>query len=213
MAHSLPDLSYDYSALEPHIDARTMEIHHTKHHQTYITNLNKALEGHDDLAKLTIAELMRDLSKVPADIKQAVINHGGGHFNHCLFWKVMGPGKGGEPTGDLKGAIDTSFGDFGAFREKFNAAAAARFGSGWAWLCLDEGSKLHIEHTANQDTPLSHGHTPLLGIDVWEHAYYLHYQNRRADYLQAWWNVLDWDEVSKNLVAAKAQPGVLASVR
>ena len=213
MAFTLPDLTYDYSALEPHIDARTMEIHHTKHHQTYITNLNKALEGHDALAALPITELMKDLTKVPDAIRQAVINHGGGHFNHCLFWKIMGPGKGGEPTGELKSAIDATFGDFGQFREKFNAAAAGRFGSGWAWLCLDEAGKLHVESSANQDTPLSHGHTPIMGIDVWEHAYYLHYQNRRADYVQAWWNVLNWDEVAKNLASAKATPGVLASVR
>ena|SRR3989338_4101796 len=213
MAFTLPDLTYDYSALEPHIDARTMEIHHTKHHQAYITNVNKALEGHEDLAKLSIVELMKDVSKVPESIRQTVINNGGGHLNHSLFWKIMGPGKGGEPTGELKGAIEAAFGDFGQFREKFNAAAATRFGSGWAWLCLGPDGKLHVESTANQDSPISHGHTPIMGIDVWEHAYYLHYQNRRADYVQAWWNVLDWEEVAKNLAAAKATPGVLASVR
>ena len=213
MAFSLPDLTYDYSALEPHIDARTMEIHHTKHHQAYITNVNKALEGHVDLAKLSIVALMKDVSKVPESIRQTVINNGGGHLNHSLFWKIMGPGKGGEPTGELKGAIEAAFGDFGQFREKFNAAAATRFGSGWAWLCLGPDGKLHVESTANQDSPISHGHTPIMGIDVWEHAYYLHYQNRRADYVQAWWNVLDWEEVAKNLAAAKATPGVLASVR
>lgn len=213
MAFTLPDLTYDYSALEPHIDARTMEIHHTKHHQAYITNVNKALEGHDDLAKLSIVELMKDLSKVPEGIRQTVINNGGGHLNHSLFWKIMAPGKGGEPGGELKGAIDAAFGDFGQFREKFNQAAATRFGSGWAWLCLGTDGKLHVESTANQDSPLSHGHTPIMGIDVWEHAYYLHYQNRRADYVQAWWNVLNWDEVANNLAAAKATPGVLASVK
>ena len=213
MAFTLPDLTYDYSALEPHIDARTMEIHHTKHHQAYITNVNKALEGHEELSKLSIVELMKDVSKVPEGIRQTVINNGGGHLNHSLFWKIMGPGKGGEPTGELKSAIEGAFGDFGQFREKFNAAAATRFGSGWAWLCLSADGTLHVESSANQDTPLSHGHTPIMGIDVWEHAYYLHYQNRRADYVQAWWNVLNWDEVAKNLAAAKAQPGVLASVK
>ncbi len=213
MAFTLPDLTYDYSALEPHIDARTMEIHHTKHHQAYITNVNKALEGHDELASLSIVELMRDLTKVPEGIRQTVINNGGGHLNHSLFWKIMGPGKGGEPGGELKTLIEGAFGDFGQFREKFNAAAATRFGSGWAWLCLGADGKLHVESSANQDTPLSHGHTPIMGIDVWEHAYYLHYQNRRADYVQAWWNVLDWDEVANNLTAAKATPGVLASVK
>lgn len=213
MAFTLPDLTYDYSALEPHIDARTMEIHHTKHHQAYITNVNKALEGHDELSKLSIVELMKDVSKVPESIRQTVINNGGGHLNHSLFWKIMAPGKGGEPTGELKGAIESAFGDFGQFREKFNAAAATRFGSGWAWLCLSPEGKLHVESSANQDTPLSHGHTPIMGIDVWEHAYYLHYQNRRADYVQAWWNVLNWDEVASNLAAAKATPGVLASVK
>lgn len=212
MPFALPDLTYDYSALEPHIDARTMEIHHTKHHQTYITTVNKALEAHEELAKLSVVELMKDLSRVPDSIRQVVINHGGGHFNHCLFWTIMGPNGGGEPTGDLKAAIDSTFGDFAQFRDKFNQAAATRFGSGWAWLTLDSQGALVVESSANQDTPLSAGRTPLMGIDVWEHAYYLNYQNRRADYIQAWWNVIDWSAVAKNFASAKAQAGVLATV-
>lgn len=213
MAFTLPDLPYDFGALEPHIDARTMEIHHGKHHQAYINNVNKLLEAHPDLAKLSVVELMSDLSRIPADIRQGVINNGGGHLNHCLFWKVMTPGGGGEPTGELATAIDAAFGNFGAFKEKFNAAAATRFGSGWAWLCLDKDGTLHVESTANQDTPVSQGHTPILGLDVWEHAYYLNYQNRRPDYVGAWWNVVNWAEVTNNLTTAKATPGVLASVR
>ena len=212
MAYQLPDLTYDYSALEPHIDARTMEIHHTKHHQTYITNVNKALEAHPDLAKLSIVELMRNVDKVPQDIKQVVINHGGGHLNHCLFWTIMGPNGGGEPTGELKSVIDRDFGSFADFRTKFNAAAASRFGSGWAWLSWDNG-KLIVESSANQDSPVMQGRSTIMGIDVWEHAYYLNYQNRRADYVEAWWNVIDWNAVANNLEAAKAQPGVLATVR
>lgn len=213
MAFQLPDLPYDYSALEPHIDARTMEIHHTKHHQAYINNVNKALEAHGDLASLSIVELMSNLDRVPADIRQTVINNGGGHLNHTLFWRIMGPNGGGEPTGDLMAAIQQTFGDFKSFQEKFNQAATTRFGSGWAWLGLDKEGKLVVESTANQDTPLSQGRTPLFGIDVWEHAYYLHYQNRRPDYIQAWWNVVNWQEVQKNFEAAKAKPLSLASVR
>jgi Fe-Mn family superoxide dismutase len=213
MAFQLPDLPYDFGALEPHIDARTMEIHHGKHHQAYINNLNKALESHEDLAKLSIVELMSDLNRIPADIRQTVINNGGGHLNHCLFWKVMTPNGGGEPTGELATLIDTSFGGFAAFKEKFNQAAATRFGSGWAWLCYDASGKLHVESSANQDTPVSQGHSPILGIDVWEHAYYLTYQNRRPDYIGAWWNVVNWAEVTNNLNAAKTKPGQLASVR
>ena len=212
MAFQLPDLTYDYSALEPHIDAKTMEIHHSKHHQAYITNVNKALEGHDDLAKLSIVELMSNLDRVPADIRQTVINNGGGHLNHCLFWTIMGPNAGGEPTGELKQLIERDFGSFADFRTKFNQAAMTRFGSGWAWLSFDNG-KLIVESTANQDTPVSQGRSTIMGIDVWEHAYYLKYQNRRADYTEAWWNVIDWNNVTKNLEAAKAKPGVLATVR
>ncbi|MFP5501986.1 MAG: superoxide dismutase [Candidatus Sericytochromatia bacterium] len=213
MAFTLPDLPYDYSALEPHIDARTMEIHHTKHHQAYIHNLIKALDGHDDLLNMPIVELMRNLDKVPQDKRQAVINNGGGHLNHCLFWKIMSPKGSPEPTGEVLEAINGAFGDFATFKEKFNTAAQTRFGSGWAWLCLGTDGKLHVESSANQDTPVSAGHTPILGLDVWEHAYYLTYQNRRPDYIGAWWNVVNWDEVANNLKTAKAQPGVLASVR
>lgn len=213
MAFELPGLPYDYSALEPHIDAKTMEIHYTKHHQAYVNNLNKALEGHDDLAKLSIVELMSDLNRIPADIRQAVINNGGGHLNHCLFWKVMTPSGGGDASGEVGSLITRDFGSFAAFKEKFNDAAAKRFGSGWAWLCYDESGKLHVESSANQDTPVSQGHSPILGLDVWEHAYYLNYQNRRPDYVGAWWNVVNWEEVNNNLNAAKAKPGQLASVR
>ena len=212
MAFQLPALPYDYSALEPHIDARTMEIHHTKHHQAYINNVNKALEGHDELAKLSIVELMSDLNRVPADIRQVVNNNGGGHLNHSLFWKIMTPTGGGEPTGELKAMIELHFGSFATFKEKFNDAAAKRFGSGWAWLCYDKDGTLHVESTANQDTPVSQGHSPILGLDVWEHAYYLSYQNRRPDYVGAWWNTVNWVEVTSNLNAAKAKPGQLASV-
>lgn len=213
MAFQLPDLPYDFSALEPHIDARTMEIHHGKHHQAYINNLNKALEGHEDLAKRSIVELMAKIHEVPADIRTAVNNNGGGHLNHCLFWKVMTPNGGGQPTGELLTLIEKNFGSFADFQAKFNDAAAKRFGSGWAWLCYDKDGSLHVESTANQDTPVSQGHSPILGLDVWEHAYYLTYQNRRPDYVGAWWNVVNWAEVTNNLNAAKAQPGQLASVR
>ena len=213
MAFQLPDLPYDFGALEPHIDARTMEIHHGKHHQAYINNLNKALEPYENLQKLSITELLADLSQVPADIRQAVINNGGGHLNHCLFWKVMSPNGGGEPTGELSSLIEQHLGGFNAFKEKFNQAAATRFGSGWAWLCLQTDGTLVVESSANQDTPLSNGRTPILGLDVWEHAYYLNYQNRRPDYIGAWWNVVNWQEVESNLKAAQNKPGQLASVR
>ncbi|MEX0718306.1 MAG: superoxide dismutase [Planctomycetaceae bacterium] len=202
MAYELPKLPYAYDALEPHIDARTMEIHHTKHHQAYINNVNKALEGHSDLAQKPIDELMRGLTSVPEAIRTAVRNNGGGHSNHSLFWTVMKPGGGGEPKGDLAETIKTTFGGFDKFKEEFNAAAATRFGSGWAWLSLD-GGKLRVESTPNQDTPLSEGRTPILGLDVWEHAYYLHYQNRRPDYIAAFWNVVNWDEVAKRFSAGR----------
>ena len=211
MAWKLPDLPYDYSALEPHIDARTMEIHHSKHHQAYINNLTNALQGNDELMNLPIVELMKNLDRVPADKRQVVINNGGGHLNHCLFWTIMGPNGGGEPTGELADAIKRDFGSFDDFRTKFNQAAATRFGSGWAWLSYDNG-KLLVESSQNQDTPVSAGRTTIMGIDVWEHAYYLHYQNRRADYIEAWWNVIDWNAVAKNFSAVKATPGVLATV-
>jgi Fe-Mn family superoxide dismutase len=201
MAYTLPDLPYAFNALEPHIDARTMEIHHDKHHAAYINNVNKALEGHADLAALSVEDLVSDLSKVPEGIRGAVRNNGGGHANHSLFWTVMGPGKGGAPSGDLGAAIDQAFGSFDDFKTKFGAAGATRFGSGWAWLSVD-GGKLVVESTPNQDTPLMEGRTPVLGLDVWEHAYYLNYQNRRPDYIAAFWNVIDWDEVAKRFAAA-----------
>ncbi len=206
MAYTLPELPYAYAALEPHVDARTMEIHHTKHHQTYITNVNKALEG-SDLAAKPVESLIADLAVVPEAIRGAVRNNGGGHANHSLFWTVMGPGKGGSPGGDLAAAIDATFGSFEAFKEKFATAAATRFGSGWAWLVVD-GGKLAVGSTANQDSPLMGtevagiGGIPILGLDVWEHAYYLNYQNRRPDYVSAFWNVVDWDAVAARFSAA-----------
>ncbi|MBW7905623.1 MAG: superoxide dismutase [Phycisphaerae bacterium] len=203
MAYELPKLPYAYDALEPHIDARTMEIHHTKHHQAYINNANKALEGHAELAAKPVEKLLREISSVPDNIRQALINNAGGHANHSLFWQVMGPGKGGEPAGELAGAINASFGGFAGFKEKFAAAATTRFGSGWAWLVIDGGGKLAIQSTPNQDSPLMEGHKPILGLDVWEHAYYLHYQNRRPDYIAAWWNVVNWDKVAEYFAAAK----------
>lgn len=202
MAYSVPDLPYAKDALEPHFDAMTMEIHHDKHHAAYVSKLNAALEGHDDLAAHSIDDLMRNLSSVPEGIRTAVRNNGGGHANHSLFWTVIGPNGGGEPTGELADAIASTFGSFDAFKEEFANAAATRFGSGWAWLCVNDG-KLHVESTPNQDTPLSEGHTPILGLDVWEHAYYLHYQNRRPDYIAAFWNVVDWNAVGERYAAAK----------
>ncbi|MFI4851512.1 MAG: superoxide dismutase [Gimesia chilikensis] len=202
MSYSLPDLPYAYDALEPHIDARTMEIHHTKHHQAYITKANAALEGHSDLASKSIEDLMSDLSAVPEDIRTAIRNNGGGHANHSLFWTVMSPNGGGTPSGELGDDINATFGSFDAFKEQFANAAATRFGSGWAWLSVD-GGKLIVESTPNQDTPLSEGHTPILGLDVWEHAYYLNYQNKRPDYISAFFNVINWDEVAKRYAAAK----------
>jgi Fe-Mn family superoxide dismutase len=202
VAYQLPALPYAYNALEPHFDARTMEIHHTKHHQTYINNVNKALEGKPDLEKLSVEDLVAGINNVPEDIKTVVRNNGGGHANHALFWTVLGPNAGGEPTGDLAKAISETFGSFATFKEKFAAAATTRFGSGWAWLVVKDG-KLAIESTANQDSPLMEGKTPILGLDVWEHAYYLNYQNRRPDYITAFWNVVNWAEVAKRYSAAK----------
>ena len=202
MAYELPKLPYAYNALEPHIDAKTMEIHHTKHHQAYITNVNKALEGHPELAAKPIDELMKGLSSVPEAIRTAVRNNGGGHSNHTLFWTVIGPNAGGKPTGELASAIDSTFGSFEKFQELFGDAATKRFGSGWAWLAVDKG-KLVVESSANQDTPFSEGRTPILGLDVWEHAYYLNYQNRRPDYIKAFWSVVNWAEVAKRFAAAK----------
>ena len=209
MAFTLPDLPYPDNALEPVIDARTMEIHRTKHHQAYVTNLNKALESSPELASLTIDEICRRVATLPDAIKAAVRNNGGGHFNHSLFWNVMGPqGKGGAPTAELAAAIDAAFGSMDAFKEKFAAAAATRFGSGWAWLCVGGDGKLCVCSTPNQDNPLMTGIAecpgmPILGLDVWEHAYYLHYQNRRPDYVAAWWDLVDWNEVGRRFAAAK----------
>ena len=201
MAYTLPALPYAFAALEPHIDARTMEIHHGKHHQTYITNVNNAIAG-TPLEGKTVEALISNLADVPENIRGVVRNHGGGHANHALFWTIMGPGAGGAPSGELAAAINASFGTFDAFKEAFTKAAVGRFGSGWAWLSHDKG-KLVVESTANQDSPLMEGRTPLLGIDVWEHAYYLNYQNRRPDYINAWWNVVIWAEVAKRFGASK----------
>ncbi len=204
MAYELPPLPYAFDALEPHIDARTMEIHHGKHHQAYVNNINKVLEGHADLAAKPIEQLLREIHTVPESIRQAVINHGGGHANHALFWQIMGPGKGGQPKRALADDIINTFGSVDKLRDELSAAAATRFGSGWAWLGLDENGKLHVGSTANQDSPLSMGHKPLLCLDVWEHAYYLKYQNRRPDYIKAWWNVVNWDKVAEFYEAAKS---------
>ncbi|MCH7768253.1 MAG: superoxide dismutase [Nitrospinae bacterium] len=203
MAHELPPLPYDYNALEPHIDARTMEIHHSKHHNAYVAGLNGALEGHDDLADMSVEALLADINRVPEGIRQAVINHGGGQANHSLFWQIMGPGAGGEPTGALADAINATFGSFTAFTEQVTQAGMTRFGSGWAWLVVDGGGNLLVYNTLNQDSPIMQGHTPILGLDVWEHAYYLNYQNRRPDYIAAWWNVVNWDKVAELHSAAQ----------
>ena len=204
MAHTLPDLGYAYDALEPHIDARTMEIHHTKHHQAYVTNLNNAIAGKAELEGKSICELVGDLAAVPDDIRTVVRNNGGGHANHSFFWKVIAPGGSNAPAGDLAAAIDKAFGSFDAFKEQFGKAAAGRFGSGWAWLVKAEDGTLAICSTANQDSPCMGAAIagcdgqPLLGLDVWEHAYYLNYQNRRPDYIAAFWNVVNWDVVAEN---------------
>lgn len=197
MTYKLPELPYAYDALEPHIDKETMEIHYTKHHNTYVTNVNNALEGHDDLAAKSVEELISDLNAVPEDIRTAVRNNGGGHANHSLFWTLLSPNGGGAPKGALAEAIDKKFGSLDKFKDEFATAAKTRFGSGWAWLVLDKG-ELAIMSTPNQDSPLMEGKTPLLGLDVWEHAYYLNYQNRRPDYISAFWNVVNWDEVEKH---------------
>jgi superoxide dismutase, Fe-Mn family len=196
VAFELPPLPYAYNALEPHIDEQTMRIHHDKHHATYVTNLNAALEKHADLQAKSIDDVLRSISSVPEEARTAVRNNGGGHANHTMFWEIMGPGGGGAPKGAIGEAIASTFGSFDAFKEQFNKAALGRFGSGWAWL-IDAGGKLSIESTANQDSPMMEGKKPILGLDVWEHAYYLKYQNRRADYCGAWWNVINWDAVNK----------------
>ncbi len=196
MAYELPKLPYAYDALEPHIDARTMEIHHTKHHQTYITNVNNALKDKPELANKPVEELIGNLSAVPEDIRTVVRNNGGGHANHSFFWQIMGP-NGGSPSGKLAEEINSTFGSLDALKEKVNAAGAGRFGSGWVWLVKNKSGGLEVTSTPNQDSPLMDGNTPILGVDVWEHAYYLNYQNRRPDYLKALWNVLNWAEVGK----------------
>lgn len=197
MPHTLSPLPYPANALEPFIDEQTMNLHHDKHHQTYVTKLNEALDKHPELHKQSLEQLLKDLSSVPDDIRTAVRNHGGGHWNHTFFWESMGPNKGGEPSGAMAEEITKTFGSFAKFQESFSAAAAGQFGSGWAWLVKTESGSLAIRATANQDTPLSVHETPLLGIDVWEHAYYLKYQNRRPEYITAWWNVVNWDIVTQ----------------
>jgi superoxide dismutase, Fe-Mn family len=196
MAFTLPPLPYDFSALEPHIDAKTMEIHHDKHHQAYVNNLNAAIEKAPELGNKSLDDLMKNVNTLPEAVRTAVRNNGGGHWNHSMFWQIMGPKAGGEPGGKVGDAIRKSFGDFAKFREQFAAAAAGRFGSGWAWL-VNSGGKLSITSTPNQDNPLMEGQRAILGVDVWEHAYYLKYQNRRPDYVSAWWNVVNWGEVEK----------------
>jgi len=202
MAYSVPDLPYDYAALEPHIDEQTMRIHHDKHHQAYVDNANKALDG-TEWADRPVEDVLAALDQVPEDKRTAVRNNAGGHANHSLFWTIMGPGGGGAPSGDLAAAIDSAFGGFDSFKETVTQNGVTRFGSGWSWLVWN-GSGLEAYSTANQDSPLMEGHTPLLGIDVWEHAYYLNYQNRRPDYLAAWWNVVDWEEVGRRYEAARS---------
>ncbi|WP_018130327.1 superoxide dismutase [Effusibacillus pohliae] len=203
MAHQLPALPYDKAALEPHIDAQTMEIHHGRHHATYVNNLNAALEGHPDLQEKSIEDLLRNINSVPENIRTAVRNNGGGHHNHSLFWQILSPNGGGQPTGAVADAINSKFGSFDKFKEEFTKAATTRFGSGWAWLVVDQNGELQVYSTANQDSPLMDGHTPILGLDVWEHAYYLKYQNKRPDYINAFWNIVNWDEVNKRYQAAR----------
>ncbi len=197
MAFTLPPLPYDYSALEPHIDTQTMQIHHDKHHAAYVNNLNAALESHASLQSHSVEEILSNINDVPEAVRQAVINNGGGHANHTMFWEIMGPNGGGEPTGALAAAIAKAFGSFADFKAKVNDAGVKRFGSGWSWLVADKAGNLQVISTANQDSPLMQGLTPILGVDVWEHAYYLKYQNRRPDYLGAWWNTVNWEAVAK----------------
>jgi Fe-Mn family superoxide dismutase len=200
--HALPPLPYDFAALEPHIDAQTMQIHHGKHHQAYVTNLNAALDKHPELRDRTIEQLLAGINTVPEDIRTTVRNHGGGHHNHSLFWTIMAPKGGSEPAGQLGAAVKSAFGDFAKFKELLSNAAITRFGSGWGWLVVTKDKQLEVYSTANQDSPLMEGKTPILGLDVWEHAYYLKYQNRRPDYVAAWWNVVNWPEVAKQYAAA-----------
>jgi len=209
MPHKLPDLPYETNALEPYIDTTTMGIHHDKHHQAYVNNLNAALEGHAELQDKSALELILDLDAIPEGIRMAVRNNGGGHVNHSLFWTIMGPKGGGEPSGSLAEAINDSFGSFEEFKKAFSTAGATRFGSGWAWLCVGADGKLVVTSTPNQDNPVSEGLIPILGLDVWEHAYYLNYQNRRPDYITEWWNVVDWDRVSGYLTMIRVGGGVM----
>lgn len=207
MAYELPPLPYDYSALEPHIDTQTMQLHHDKHHAAYVNNLNAALQNNSEFASLQIHELVRRLNDVPENIRAAVRNNGGGHANHSMFWKIMTPNGGGEPTGELANAIQQAFGSFDAFKTAFNDAGTKRFGSGWAWLVLDRNGKLQVTSTANQDSPLTEGLYPVMGNDVWEHAYYLKYQNRRPEYLNAWWNVVNWNEIAARYTQGRSGSG------
>ena len=205
MAYELPPLPYPYNALEPHIDEMTMRIHHDAHHATYVNNVNQALANYPDLAALPIEELMRNLDRVPENIRTTVRNNGGGHANHSLFWVIMSPNGGGQPGGELAEAINRTFGSFDNFKQQLTQAALTRFGSGWAWLSVDANGNLVVESTPNQDTPLMEGRTPILGVDVWEHAYYLKYQNRRNEYVAAWWNVVNWPEVERRYAAARGR--------
>jgi len=202
MAYEVPPLPYAYNALEPHIDEQTMHLHHDKHHAAYVTKLNGAVEKHPDLQKKSPEELIRNLHSLPEDIRGVVRNNGGGHVNHTMFWQIMGPNKGGAPSGAIADAINKTFGSFDAFKEKFEAAGANQFGSGWAWLVRTKSGEFQVKSTANQDNPMTNGEFPVMGNDVWEHAYYLKYQNRRPDYLKAWWNVVNWDEINKRLKEA-----------
>ena len=207
MAYELPPLPYDYSALEPYIDTQTMQLHHDKHHAAYVTNVNAALQNNSEFASLPIDELMRRLNDVPENIRTAVRNNGGGHVNHSMFWKIMTPNGGGEPTGELASAIQQAFGSFDAFKTALNDAGVKRFGSGWTWLVLDRNGKLQVMSTANQDSPLTEGLYPVMGNDVWEHAYYLKYQNRRPEYLNAWWNVVNWNEIARRYTEGRSGTG------
>ena len=203
MAFQLPPLPYDYNALEPYIDTQTMQLHHDKHHQAYVTNANNALQGYDQFASMSVDDLLRNINQVPESIRTTLRNNAGGHSNHTMFWNIMKPHGGGQPTGDLANAIQQTFGSFDAFKTAFNDAGTKRFGSGWAWLVLDSSGKLQVISTANQDSPLMDGLYPVMGNDVWEHAYYLKYQNRRPEYLNAWWNVVNWDEVARRYQQAR----------
>lgn len=203
--HKLPDLPYDYKALEPSIDAKTMEIHHSRHHAGYVANLNKALEGHENLQKLSVEKLLMNINDVPEDIRQTVVNNAGGHANHSLFWEIMGPNSGGEPTGKISDGINKEFGDFEKFKEEFSSKAKTLFGSGWVFLIIDSSGKLSCKRQSFQNSPLMNENVPILGLDVWEHAYYLKYQNKRADYIDAWWNVVNWEEVEKKFVTSSTK--------